>query len=167
LKAAERLKPFRGFESHPRRVPEQSYALTPQLTNRTFPIVAVIDGIGMVLLAVGLVLAKPYLFIPGIVIIVGASALLSVTIMMRARVSTTVRLADQGLTITSGGRTASAAWTDISDVSAAGQTIYLNRHSQQDTLKIDSPRGADDPAFRDLSNELARRLDQSRGYHDL
>jgi len=148
-------------------VPEQSYALTPQLTNRTFPIVAVIDGIGMVLLAVGLVLAKPYLFIPGIVIIVAASALLSLTIMMRARVATTVRLTDAGLTITSGGRTATAEWADISDVSSAGPTIYLARYSQQDTLKIDSPRGADDPAFRELSDELARRLDRSRGYRDL
>jgi len=148
-------------------VSEQSYALRPQLTNRTFPIVAVIDGIGMVLLAVGLVLAKPYLFIPGIVIIVGASALLCLTIVLRARISTVVRLADDGLTITSGGRTATAEWTDISDVSAAGPTILLSRHSQQNTLKIDSPRGADDPAFRELSDELARRLDQSRGYRDL
>lgn len=167
MKAAERLKPFRGFESHPRRVPEQSYALTPQLTTRSFLIVAVIDVIGMVLLAVGLVLARPYLFVPGIVIIVGGSALLSVTILMRARVSTTVRLAEDRLTITSGGRTASADWTDISDVSAAGQTIYLNRSGQLPALKIDSPRGADDPAFRDLAEELARRLDRSRGYRDL
>jgi len=148
-------------------VPEQSYALTPQLTSRTFSIVAVVDGIGLVLLAVGLVLAKPYLFIPGVVIIIGASALLAFTIVVRARVSTTVRLDDDGLWITSGGRTASAAWTDISDVSAAGQTLYLTRTSQQPALKIDSPRGADDPVFGDLSEELARRLDQSRGYRDL
>lgn len=167
MKAAERLKPFRGFESHPRRVPEQSYALTPQLTIRSFLIVAVIDVIGMVLLAVGLVLAKPYLFVLGLVIIVGGSVLLAVTMLMRARVSTTVRLADDKLTITSGGRTASADWTDISDVSAVGQTIYLARSSQQPALKIDSPRGPDDPAFRDLGQELARRLDRSRGYRDL
>lgn len=146
---------------------EQSYILAPRSTTRVFAIAAVIDVIGIVLLAVGFALNKWYVIIPGVVVILGGAVLLSLTMMMRVRVSTTVRLTDEQLSISAGGKKASAAWSEISDVSSGGQTIYLTLNNQQPALKIDSPRGADDPKLQELATELTRRLDQNRGYRPL
>ncbi|GAB3919727.1 hypothetical protein GCM10011575_36600 [Microlunatus endophyticus] len=146
---------------------QKTYQLSSPMTTRNWLIVAGIELIGLIVLALGLVLQRPYLFIPGVVIIVGASVLLSFTIMVRARVATAVKLTDDDITITSGGKSATAPWSRISDAAISGQTIYLNRNDRQPALKIDSPRGEGDPMLQELSVELAGRLDRSRGYRDL
>jgi hypothetical protein len=98
--------------------------------------------------------------------LVGAGVIVA-TMAVGRRVTTRVVLDREHIMITSGGRSASAAWSEIDDVSAAGQTIYLNRRDRQAALKIDSPRGAGDPVLQRLSSALVARLDQSRGYRDL
>ncbi|MBO0813202.1 MAG: hypothetical protein J2P23_14325 [Microlunatus sp.] len=148
-------------------MPDQSYVLSPGLPPRLFIYVAVAEGVGAVLLGLGVALQLTYLIIIGAVVFGLAAAAVIWTIVMRARVTTKVVVDDQQIMITSGGRTASAAWTEISDVSAAGQTIYLNRYHQQPPLKVDSPRGSSDPALARLSRELVARMDESRGYRDL
>ena len=146
---------------------EESYVLSPASPVRTFRIVAVADGIGAVLLGLGVALGKWYLIIPGILVMVIGAGLIVATVVLGRRVTTKVVLDRDRIMITSGGRTASAAWSEINDVSTAGQTIYLNRHDQQPPLKIDSPRGAGDPVLQQLSGALVARLDQNRGYRDL
>lgn len=129
--------------------------------------IAVVDLAGFVLFGLGLGLDRPVLIIIGAVLIVAGAALITAALVMYGRVTTRVLVDENGIRITSGGRTAAAAWTEIDDVAADRQRIYLNRQGGQPPLKIDSPRGGGDARLAELSRELVLRLDQSRGYRDL
>lgn len=146
---------------------EQQYALTPQSPARRVPVIALVDLVGFALLGLGLGLGRPVLIIVGAVLIVIGAALIAAGLVMYGRVTTRVVVGEDGIRITSGGRTATATWTEIDDVSTDRQTIYLKRQGEQPPLKIDSPRGGGDARLAELSRELVVRLDQSRGYHDL
>lgn len=145
----------------------QQYALTPQSPVRRFPVVALVDLVGFVLFGLGLGLGRSVLIIIGAILIVAGAVLITAGLIMYARVTTRVMIGPDGIRISSGGRTASAAWTEIDDVATDRQTIYLNRQGGRPPLKIDSPRGGGDPRLAELSRELVVRLDKSRGYHDL
>lgn len=146
---------------------EQQYALTPQSPVRRFPVIALVDLVGFVLLGLGLALGRSLLIVIGAVLVVAGAVLITIGLVMYGRITTRVLLGEDGIRITSGGRTATAAWSDIEDVATDRHTIYLNRRGAQPPLKIDSPRGGGDARLADLSRELVVRLDRSRGYRDL
>lgn len=146
---------------------EQQYALTPESPFRRYPLIALVDLVGFVLFGLGLGLGRSVLIIIGVLLILAGAALITVGLVMYGRVTTRVAVGDNGIRITSGGRTASAAWAEISDVATDRQTIYLHRHDGRPPLKIDSPRGSSDTRLADLSRQLVAQLDQSRGYRDL
>jgi hypothetical protein len=144
-----------------------SYVMAPADRVRPFAIVAVVELVGAALLVLGLDRDLIALVVIGALLFAIGTALVIAVILLRRRVRTEVRTDAEGIEIRSGGRTATAHWSEITGVSADQRTIYLDRTDDRPALKIDSPRGGEDPTLKALADELARRLDDSRGYRPL
>lgn len=145
-----------------------TYVLTAGQPVRASAISAVLDLIGAVLIVVGLDRSLPALTVIGIVLFALGIALAVAAAVVRRRLRTEVRLGPDEIAISSAGRTATARWAEITDVTSDRHAIYLARDSSEaPTLKIDSPRGAADPAFGRLIADLSGRLDDDRGYRPL
>lgn len=150
----------------------QRYVLSSALPVRGVAIGAVGDLLGAVLFVIGVNRGLAWLITIGIVIFVLCSALLAAALLVRLRLRTTVVLDASAIRIHRAGRSAEATWGQINSVSADRHTIYLGldpgpNDPEQQTLKIDSPRGEQDPQFVALSGQLAERLDQDRGYRSI
>lgn len=150
----------------------QRYVLSSALPVRGVAIGAIGDLLGAVLFVVGISGGLGWLVTIGIIIFVLCSALLVAALLVRLRLRTTVVLDADAVKIHSAGRSAQAAWGQINSVSADRHTLYLGvdpgpDEAQPQTLKIDSPRGDQDPQFAALSEQLAERLDNDRGYRPI
>jgi hypothetical protein len=134
---------------------------------------AIGDLVGAVLFVIGIDQTVGWLIVLGIVLFVLASALLIAALLVRLRLRTSVLLDADTITIRSGGRSAQARWSQVSQVRSDGRTIYLSLdpdaagQADAETLKIDSPRGGLDPQFRSLADDLGQHLDRGRGYQSL
>ncbi|QDP94964.1 hypothetical protein FOE78_02670 [Microlunatus elymi] len=146
----------------------EKYVLTAAQPIRSAVISAVADLVGAVLFVIGIDRDNAVLIVIGIVLFALGSALVVAASMLRQRIRTEIVLDDDGIGIHSAGRSARARWSEITAVSRDRRSIYLAQEKTDGpTLKIDSPRGPDDPQFRELARVLSERLDQDRGYHDL
>ena len=146
----------------------ETYILTAAQPIRASVISAVADLVGAVLIVIGLDRGNTALTVIGIVLFVLGVGLAIAAAVLRRRLRTVVGLDDRGITIRSAGRSAHAPWSQITDVTQDRRAIYLaQKKSEGPTLKINSPRGPNDPQFRRLAGVLAERLDQDRGYHPL
>jgi hypothetical protein len=146
----------------------QKYVLTAAPPVRAVAIGAIADLIAAVLLVLGIDRGAVAMIVIGIVVSVLALGLIVAALLLRTKVRTVVRLDDDAVAITSGGKQASATWAEITGVSTDGPTIYLDRKpADGPPLKIGSPRGAADVSFNRLADELTRRLDRNRGYRRL
>ncbi len=145
----------------------QTYVLTAGQPVRAAGISAVVDLVGAVLLVLGLTHDSVLLIVIGAVLFAAGTALVAAATVLRRQVRTEARLDDDQIMITAGGRTATARWREITAVTSDRRAIFLSRGEDRPALKIDSPRGHADPQFAALAAELARRLDQDRGYRPL
>jgi hypothetical protein len=144
-----------------------TYLLTPTDRVRPYAIGAVLDLLGAVALVLGLQWSATILIVIGVLALLIGTGISVAAVVVRQKLRTVVVLDDDGLTIRSGGEQARARWADISGATTDQRAIYLERSGDLPSLKISSPRGAQDPRLIALAAELTSRLDQSRGYHPL
>ena len=102
----------------------------------------------------------------GVLLFVLGTAVVVTAALFTKRLATVVQLDEDGLTITSAGQTARAAWAEITGMTSDHRALYLQRRSDDADLQIVSPR-PEDPRLAPLANELTRRLEDSRGFHAL
>jgi len=146
----------------------EKYVLTSGQPVRASAISALLDLAGAILIVVGLDRSATALIVIGVVLFVLGIALAVVAAVFRIRLRTEVQLDATGISITSGGRTAAAVWSDITGVTRDARAIYLARDKTgEPELKINSPRGSNDPQFVRLSTVLSERLAHDRGYRPL
>ena len=158
MKAAERLKPFRGFESHPRRV---HHVIRPR------PPVggAVLGGATVVLGLVGFAVAEAtgqygWAVAGAAVLLVGLVLLATVSVLWR-RGGLVVDTDSQGLTATAAGSRATARWEEVSAVTATDDELRIRRNAGQ-ALVLRLPAGAHLSQVTTLTDDVAERLDQRR-----
>lgn len=145
----------------------QTYVLTAGQPVRAAAISAVVDLLGAVLIVLGVTRQLVVVIVIGVILFAAGAAIVSAASLLRRRVRTEVQLDDEQIKITAGGRTATARWREITDVTTDRRAIFLTRGQGEPDLKIDSPRGPADPQFAALAGELSHRLDQDRGYRPL
>ena len=100
-------------------------------------------------------------------LVVGAFAiLLAVTAtVLTWRFQTTLSVARDTLTLTSGRRRTVFSWRDIAEINVKGARLVVTPvGGGRPTVAYISPRQVGQPSFRAVGTLLAERLDASRGY---
>lgn len=151
--------PFRGFESHPRRVHHRIRSRLP--LGGVFLTVALI-----VLGLVGFVISEATgiggWLIAGIIIAVLGVLGLAAMIIGWWRASLTLVTTDTGFTATAPGGRVSTRWEEISAVTATDDELRVRRSSGQ-ALVLRLPSGADPAAVAALADDMVAKLNQRRG----
>lgn len=144
------------------------FVLRPAPAVRPVAIIAVVVLAAAVLVVVGTEVDSLLIVVLAAALAVVGAALAVLTLVGRRRLTTTVDLDDDGLSIRSNGRRARASWREVNEVRAQDHHIYVGTDRDDGTtLQIICPRGSDDPEVEELTRVLARRLDADRGYRSL
>jgi hypothetical protein len=103
--------------------------------------------------------------IVGVVIGILALLLAATATVLTWRFQTTLLVARDTLTLTSGRRRTVFSWRDIAEINVVGARLVVTPIDQsKPTVAYVNPRQVDQPSFRVLGTLLAERLDASRGY---
>ena len=100
-------------------------------------------------------------------LVVGALAVLLVVTatVLTWRVQTTLIVARDTLTLTSGRRRTVFSWRDIADIKVKGARLVVTPvGGGRPTVAYVNPRQVAQPSFQAVGSVLAERLDASRGY---
>ncbi len=151
--------PFRGFESHPRRVHHRIRSRVP-LGGLFLTVALIILGL------VGFVVSEAsgvggWLVAGAVICGVGVLALV---VMMIGwwRASLTLVTTDTGFTATASGGRVTTRWDEISAVTATDDELRVRRSSGQ-ALVLRLPSGADRSAVAALTDDMVAKLNQRRG----
>jgi hypothetical protein len=129
-------------------------------------LIAAVGSIAGAVLIVGWQSGWPVaLGVVGLVVGVLAVLLALTATVLTWRFQTTLIVARDTLTLTSGRRRTVFSWRDIAEINVVGARLVVTPIDQsKPTVAYVNPRQVDQPSFRVLGTLLAERLDASRGY---
>lgn len=104
-------------------------------------------------------------WLAGLLLVLGLGLLL-VALVLTARLRTEVRLGDDTITVRRHGDERSVAWRDVTEVDLTHPRLSLLTQDRRGGLLVVNPRQPSDPVFSALVDQVRRRLDSDRGYHD-
>lgn len=150
--------------------PEPTARSTPFTLSAPPPIraLAISSGatvLGAAVLVLSSVLGWPVgIAVAAVVVLALGVALAVAALVLTARARTVVRTDDEQITVSRAGRSTSARWASVREVSLAGQRLTLRDQQGRSVLTVLNPRPRPDPTFTALGAEIGRRLDADRGY---
>ena len=142
-----------------------TYVIRPRPAIRAFGVAAVLAVVGA-----GLAVAASALgwhvsvSVFGVVLVVGAIALLFAAIRVPAQQAVTVQLDDEGYRVVEASGSHAGAWHDVTKVTEAPGRLTFHR-GEDERFHILAPQA---PGQLDsMASDIAQRLDHDRGYHPL
>jgi PH (Pleckstrin Homology) domain-containing protein len=107
----------------------------------------------------------PAVLVLGIVTLGLAAALVLAAVILVSRLTSTLVLDADGITVRHGRRTERLAWSDIDSVRLTGQRLtFLTKPVSDAEVSVINPRSETDPNFASLVRAIRGRLDANRGY---
>lgn len=100
----------------------------------------------------------------GVAVLLFAISLTTVALLLTRRLRTTVILAPETLTVTSGRETREQRWGDIDHVDLKGPRLTFTVKGEAPDLVVVNPRTPADTTFMTMLVEIQQRLDADRGY---
>jgi hypothetical protein len=180
LKAPERLKPFRGFESHPRRRPKQQkepgvtesrsdaqqrFRMSARPPVRALMIASCMAIVGAAVMVLTAVTRSPAgLLWAGGLIMAAAVALAVAALVATQRLQSVVLVDPTALTVVRGQRRSVTAWSDVDEVALRGPQLLVTTRTGERGETIMKPPGTSEVVFASLVSAIRQRLDESRGY---
>ena len=150
--------------SEPPTAPNQ-FTLSAPPPVRGLAVAAGLTVVGAGLLVLTSVVGWPvWVAIAAVVVIVLGVALAVAALLLTARVRTVVHTDDQQISVSRAGRSASARWVSVAEVTLVGCRLTLSEQQGDGGVEVFNLRSRSDPTFLALTGEIQRRLDASRGY---
>ncbi len=144
----------------------QSYVLRPRPPVRALAIASLAALVGAVLTVVAAALGLPgAVLVLGAVVLGVALALAVASLVLTARLRSTISLDPTGLKLSRGPQRVDLVWGDISAVDLTGDSIVLRTRDDGRT-EVPNPRGTSDPVVSSMLNAIRAALDADRGYEN-
>lgn len=135
---------------------------------RALAIAAGLAVVGALLLVLSEVFGWPVgLAVLGVLLLVLGVALGVAALVLTARVRSVVQTDDAQIAVRRAGRTSTASWSRVGEVSVVGHRLTLRDKQDGSAVTVLNPRSRSNPAFLALLTEIQHRLDADRGYTDL
>lgn len=146
-----------------------TYVLKPRPPVRAFAIAAGTAVCALLLVVEGSAWSWPVFFVVlGWLLLACALGLLGAALWSMHRMRVFVDLDDDGYAISGAGSQAAASWTDVARVTSVGGGSRLVFYAKDGTTtNLVSPSGPGNREIKRLSDDLAIRLDASRGYRSV
>ena len=143
-----------------------TYVVRPRLPMRAFVLAALLSMAG----AVGITLvaatgaAQVWMWVSSMVLLLGVLLLLTALTSLR-RLRTYVELGEDGWEVRAPGGTRRGLWGNVSKVTIAANGVRLTlHHTDGRRTHIVAPAPTDE--MQAMAEDIAARLDASRGYHN-